>query len=130
MSHAEAMKAYRQADLIIDQILVGWYGGFAVEAMKMGIPVVAYICEEDLRFIPEQMAHDLQGAIINANPDNLYNTLATVVENPSLLKRYREAGLDYVHRWHNPAYLASITKAAYESLGRTMNLSAASCGER
>ena len=41
--HAEAMKLYAQADLVIDQLLAGWYGGFAVEAMAMGKPVVCYI---------------------------------------------------------------------------------------
>ena len=43
LPHAEAMKLYAQADLVIDQLLAGWYGGFAVETMAMGKPVVCYI---------------------------------------------------------------------------------------
>ena len=52
LPHAEAMKLYPQADLVIDQVLGGWYGGFAVELMAMGKPVACYIRDEDLRFIP------------------------------------------------------------------------------
>ena len=39
----EALKKYKQADVIIDQVRVGWYGAFAVEAIKMGIPVFPFL---------------------------------------------------------------------------------------
>jgi hypothetical protein len=113
-SHARAVELYQQADLVIDQIMIGWYGGFAVEAMKMGIPVVAYISPDDLRFLPPEMAEDCKKAIVNANPLNLYDVIQGIAENPSVLTGYRQAALDYVHRWHNPRYVAGITKAAYE----------------
>ena len=57
--HAEAMKLYAQADLVIDQLLAGWYGGFAVETMAMGKPVVCYVRAEDLQFVPPAMAAEL-----------------------------------------------------------------------
>ncbi|NIL95722.1 MAG: glycosyltransferase family 1 protein, partial [Planctomycetales bacterium] len=33
MPYADAQQAYRRADLLIDQVLCGWYGGLAVELM-------------------------------------------------------------------------------------------------
>lgn len=68
MPNKEALEFYKQGDLVIDQVLAGWYGGFAVEAMKMGKPVGVYIREEDLQFIPEEMAKDLRETVININP--------------------------------------------------------------
>ncbi len=115
MPNKQALKVYSEADLAIDQVLIGWYGGFAVEMMKMGKPVMAFIRGEDLKFIPEEMAQECRQAIINVTPDNLYEKLCFLLENPDTLRGYREAALDYVHRWHDPVYVAGITKTVYES---------------
>ena len=48
LPNAEATRRYRDADLVVDQLLAGWYGGFAVEAMALGKPVIAYLRESDL----------------------------------------------------------------------------------
>jgi hypothetical protein len=113
----EALKIYAGADLIIDQILVGWYGSFAVESMKMGKPVMAFVREEDLMFLPPGMADGCRAAIINAGPDTIFDELCRLIENPALLEEYREAGLEYVHTWHSPAVVAGMAKAAYERKG-------------
>jgi glycosyltransferase involved in cell wall biosynthesis len=113
--HAKAIKIYRDADLIIDQILIGWYGGFAVEAMKMGKPVIARIAKEDLHFLPKAMAKDVLETVINAEPDTIYEVLLNCIENRKILKQHSELSLEYVNKWHNPKYVASLTKAKYES---------------
>ncbi len=113
--HDKALALYRNADLVIDQVLIGFYGAVAVEAMKMGKPVMAYLREDDLGFMPGDMAADCREALIRTDPATIFETLCGIVENPGILERHREAGLAYVHRWHDPAYVAGITKAAYES---------------
>jgi hypothetical protein len=113
--HKKALEDYKNADLVIDQVLIGWYGGFAVEGMKMGKPVGAFIREEDLKFIPEEMAKDLKETVININPFNIEIVLEEYLENPQLLYRKSQAALEYVHKWHDPIYVASITKSVYES---------------
>jgi hypothetical protein len=115
LSHEQATKVYREADLIIDQILVGWYGGFAVEVMSMGKPVICRIAKEDLHFIPEQMAADLQDAFIHGEETNLKEVILRCIEDREFLQRKAEAGLDYALTWHDPKYVASITKEAYET---------------
>ena len=110
----EALNIYNQAHLVVDQVLAGWYGGVAVEAMKMGKPVAVFIREEDLKFIPEKMAQDLKSSVINLNPSNIEKVLEEYLENPILLKQKSEAGLEYVHKWHDPSYVARITKSFYE----------------
>ena len=115
MPHNEALEVYRNAHIIIDQVLIGWYGGFAVEAMKMGKPVGVFIREEDLKFLPDGMAKDLKDAVINMNPFTIKETLELYLQNPSLLKQKSEASLAYVNKWHDPKYIAGITKSVYES---------------
>jgi hypothetical protein len=111
----KALEIYQDNDLVIDQILAGWYGGFAVECMKMGKPVGVFIREEDLQFIPEQMAKDLKDVIINIDPFNIEDRLEEYFQNPHLLYAKSEAALEYVHKWHDPIYVAGITKSVYES---------------
>lgn len=115
MKHEEAMKLYREADLAIDQILGGWYGGFAMEAMCMGIPTIAYVNEDDLHFIPPAMAKDCLETIINANKNTLFAVLENIINNPQILYERHEASMEYVHRWHAAEHVASITKQKYES---------------
>ncbi len=43
MSNKDARKIYDKADLFIDQLIVGWYGGAAVELMARGVPTMCYI---------------------------------------------------------------------------------------
>lgn len=112
--HQRALKIYQQADLIIDQILVGWYGGLAVEAMQMGKPVIARIAEQDLHFLPKQMAKDVLETVINANPNTIESVILNCLENRHLLKQHSQASLEYVNRWHSPDYIANLTNEKYE----------------
>lgn len=114
--NSEALKIYAGADLIIDQILIGWYGGFAVEAMKMGKPVMAFIRKEDLKYIPEQMANDCLNAFINVNSENLHERLRNIVENPDILLSLHNTSLGYVNKWHNPSYVAEIVSETYKKV--------------
>jgi glycosyltransferase involved in cell wall biosynthesis len=114
--HAKVKDLYRKADLAIDQLLGGWYGGFAVEAMALGKPVVCYIREEDLIFVPGQMKEDLP--IVNANPSTIYDVLVGLVEERNKLPSIGEKSRAYVERWHDPMKIAARTKEAYESAYR------------
>jgi hypothetical protein len=115
LPQAKARQVYAEAHLAIDQVLIGWYGGFAVEVMKMGKPVMAFIRKEDLQFLPQEMAKDCQKAIILIEPLSIFEKLCEIIENPSILRTYREAALEYVYKWHDPVYVAGITKTVYES---------------
>ena len=112
--HDHALELYKKADLVVDQLLIGWYGGLAVEAMALGKPVVCYIREEDLKFIPTEMRQDLP--IINANPKNIYEVLMKLVEGRDGLPLLGEQSRAYVEKWHDPMKVASRTKEVYESI--------------
>jgi hypothetical protein len=113
--HSDAVRIFRNADILIDQVLIGWYGGIAVEFMSMGKPVICRIAEEDLKFVPKQMAQDVKEAFIQAEPGTLKETILQCIEGDRVfLKRKAEAALNYAQTWHDPKYVASVTKEAYE----------------
>ena len=113
--HKEALQLYKEADLVIDQVLIGWYGAFGVEVMKMGIPLAVYIREDDLKFIPKEMAEDLKKSIINITPFNIVEILSKYMENTELFQEKSKQGKNYVQRWHNPLYVADLVKSVYEN---------------
>jgi len=85
-----------------------------VEMMALGKPVVCYIREEDLKFIPGQMKDDLP--IVNANTDTIYEVLSRLVEQQDQLHLIGERSRAYVERWHDPMKIALRTKEVYESI--------------
>lgn len=115
LSHAEARCVYQQADLLVDQLLVGWYGGLAVELMALGKPVVCYIREEDLQLIPVQMRRDMP--IIRATPITLYDVLKEwLVLRRAELWEMGQRSRVYVEQWHNPLQIAMRLKREYETI--------------
>jgi glycosyltransferase involved in cell wall biosynthesis len=112
LSHTEAMEIYRTADILVDQLLAGFYGGLAVEAMCMGIPVVAYIRKEDLKFVPEKMRESMP--IISASPNDIYSVLKRLLTGPKeYLVRMGIASRRYAERWHDPDQVALETTSDY-----------------
>lgn len=113
LTNQEALKLYSGADILIDQVLIGWYGGVSVEFMKMGKPVATFIREQDLKFIPSEMAKDLKNAIISIDPFNIEQVLSYYIENVNELKNKAKLCYDYVNKWHDPDYIFSLLKKAY-----------------
>jgi glycosyltransferase involved in cell wall biosynthesis len=114
LPHSEVRGLYERADLVIDQLLVGWYGGLAVEAMALGKPVVCYIREEDLVSIPELMRAELP--VIRADKGTLLPILQRAMEDRSGLVGIGARSREYVEHWHDPLKVAAQTKATYERI--------------
>lgn len=113
MSNVQARNVYMGADVLIDQLFAGWYGGLAVELMALGKPVLAYIREEDLDFIDPQMRHDLP--VIQATPNSVKAVLRDVLRTPrkNLVELGRRSRA-FVERWHDPMQIAALIKCDYE----------------
>lgn len=113
VSHAEARKIYETADILIDQLLAGFYGALSVEFMAMAKPVICYIREEDLHHLPQRMREQIP--IINANPHNLYHVLKEVLtKKQHELSSIGKASRAYVEEWHDPIKIARMVTSDYE----------------
>lgn len=117
LPNAEALRRYREADLVVDQLLAGWYGGFAVEAMALGKPVIAYLRESDLHVLPPGMRAELP--MIDATPATIYDVLKDwlTVRRHALPERGR-ASRAYVERWHDARAIAKRLIGDYEVILR------------
>ena len=109
----EALARLAAADYLIDQMVLGWFGATAVEAMYLGVPVICHLDEEALQRVPE-MASELP--IIKADIDTLVETIIDLAKNrerrPGLVTRCRA----YADKWHRPEQVAKRTLALYSAL--------------
>jgi hypothetical protein len=118
VSYARARAAYERADLLIDQLLVGWYGALAVELMALGRPAVCFIDEDTARrHAPRQLLAELP--IVRAGVSDLADVLRSLLterraEYPELARRSRE----FVVRWHDPAEVGARMRREYEAAQR------------
>jgi glycosyltransferase involved in cell wall biosynthesis len=87
-----ARELYMQADIVADQFLIGWHGNFAVEAMALGKPVIAYIRK------PHYLPKGEDCPIVSAGPDTLKQALATLIASPQLRYELGVKGRLYVER--------------------------------
>lgn len=105
LTRAEARQLYDQADLLIDQLWLGWYGGLAVELMALGRPVICNIRADGLSYLPVGMADDLP--FIQAEPDSITDVLREwVTVRREELPRIGQVSRRYVDRWHDPLEVA------------------------
>lgn len=114
LPRSQAMARYRECDVVIDQLLAGWYGGLGVEAMALGKPVVAHIRRSDLGPVDAAFIADLP--VIDADPDSIYVVMKQLIAMPrpelhALGRRSRA----FAERWHDPLTIARQTLAAYQS---------------
>lgn len=122
VSNAEALARYEDADIVIDQLYAGWYGGVAVEAMTLGKPVVVYLRESDFRFLPPEMVPDFP--FFRATPATVKAVLQSILAMPraELVTKAKQSRA-FVERWHDPVAITSRIaddyRRARESIKRT-----------
>lgn len=114
LSNDQARRKYEQIDVLIDQLHAGWYGGLAVEVMALGKPVMVYIRDEDLQFIPAEMKAELP--FLRVTMETVREDLRRLMSMPReelfiLAQRSRR----YVERWHDPLRIAGEIQQDYEN---------------
>ena len=73
VGHAEVRSALERSAIVVDQLNAGWYGGFAVEAMAIGRPVLAALDRRDHPCLPPGLRRDLP--VVDASVETLVERL-------------------------------------------------------
>ncbi|MEX0621768.1 MAG: glycosyltransferase [Candidatus Woykebacteria bacterium] len=112
ISREELLRELNLSDVVVDQLLIGWYGGFAVEAMALEKPVICFIKEEYKKLVP--FGDEIP--IINANKDDLEDVLEDIIKNKEKLSNIGKKGYEFVKKYHDAPVIAEQYKKVYESL--------------
>ena len=108
--HPEALAILDTADIVIDQLLAGWYGVLAVEAAIRAKPVVVNLAKEYLSRV------DIRPPFINACPDSLVDTLRKLIIEKHMLAKIGMDSREYVSEVHNALTHARILMQDYKSV--------------
>jgi len=96
----DALDHYSKATIVIDQIKIGWYGMVSLECMAIGVPVVCYISEDLLKYIPEN--HPLWVT----NEKTFKSDIIYLLNNVDIRNKQIQIGKKYVSSVHNPINIA------------------------
>ncbi|WP_336066479.1 glycosyltransferase family 4 protein [Nitratireductor rhodophyticola] len=115
VSNEEARKVYERADIVIDQLRIGWYGVLAVEAMALGKPVICYI-RDDLK-------HHLGSVppLVVASPDNIVEVLADLIKDSGRRVDLSYRARSYCEENHDSKKIAEKLFNIYSEPGRCID---------
>lgn len=110
VSHDEVIKLYSEADIVIDQLRIGWYGVASVEAMSLGRCTVAYIREDIQNYLSE-----FNHPIVSANPESIKDVLLKLINDRNKVVEQGAIARDFVENYHCQEKVVSKYKSIYES---------------
>ncbi|MGD0780434.1 MAG: glycosyltransferase family 4 protein [Dehalococcoidales bacterium] len=99
MSNIEVRRTLSEADIAVDQLFAAGPGMFALESMAAGCAVLG-------GNIPEFAGYPRELPIIHTDPDNIYQNLKMLLENPELRRELGEKGRKYVEKYHDHRKIA------------------------
>jgi hypothetical protein len=106
------------ADIIADQLVIGWYGMFAVEAMAMGKPVLCYIRPDfEELFIHEGLLEPGELPIIKCDHRNLKEILLHLIEHREELDPVGERSREFVVKHHSTEAMGRVFDRINPSIG-------------
>ncbi len=110
MPYAEVLKLTSECDISIDQLLIGAYGQYSVEAMALGLPTICYIRQDLAASYPPDLP------IISATPTSLLSVLLNLIEQRDNWNVLGHLGMNYVSKYHASENVAKIALRHYQLL--------------
>ena len=106
---AEMPEFLSRCDILVDQLLMGWYGLLSIEGMAERRPVIAYI-RDDFR----PLRPDLP--VVSAEPGTIEQVLRELIRDPARRAELGARGNEYAHRHHDLPVVGRMLLADYQRL--------------
>lgn len=115
--NAELKMMISDCDIVADQLVIGWYAMFAIEAMALGKPVLCYV-RDDLEelYIRAGLLERDELPLIRCSPKNLDQVLEELVVDRLKLRAIGERGRVYVEKHHSLDAIGIMFNAINEKL--------------
>ena len=108
----EARIRYSAADVVVDQLRIGWYGMLAIESMALAKPVVVHLDAEAAAETEE--AFGLELPLVRADEAGLEDVLAGLVDVRESLPELGRRSREYVEQVHAHTKVAGQLLEIYE----------------
>jgi glycosyltransferase involved in cell wall biosynthesis len=106
----EARKIYQRADIIVDQLRIGWYGVLAMECMALGKAVASYI-RDDIQTVVSD-----EPPLAVANPDTIADVLRRLIIDADYRQEIANRGHRFCVNYHDSERVAQQSIALYDRL--------------
>lgn len=120
--NAKVIEEIRKCDLVIDQIVIGWYAMFSIEAMAQCKPVICYLRDDlkDLFIMSGYLGVD-EIPIVSATPLNISEVIRGLYQSPGEMQALGSRGREYVERHHSLEYIGGVFKEINTEIGISTN---------
>ena len=115
-----------QADLIVDQLVIGRYGAQAREGMMLGKPTICHIDRREPQGASE-LACLAECPLVDATEETVYPVLKRLLSSPEERERIGRESRAYALKWHGADNLAKRFEQIYDRMmaGQPLNISRA-----
>lgn len=114
----EVLREIDGCDLVVDQLVIGWYALFALEGMSRGRAVVCHV-RDDLRdyYVDEGILEADELPLIDANETGIEDVLHGILVEPARLERPAADGPGFADRHHGPDAMGRRYREMLDRLG-------------
>lgn len=102
LPHHEMVQQVWDADIVVDQLVMGTYGTFSCEAMAAGKVVVAYLSESVHRAV------GVRPPIASATPTTVGKTIESLLDDRPAAAALAAEGIRYVREHHDGRQTAAV----------------------
>jgi hypothetical protein len=89
-------------DIVVDQLIGGWYAQFAIEALASGLPTICYISQEYKNLYSNLYAPgEFELPFIEANTSNIKEVLRNCYVTRDSLHHFSHQGRSFVKKFHS-----------------------------
>lgn len=105
-----------EADILVEQLIIGGYGLSAIEGMSKGLVVISNLEEEIYTRIFRRYSFLNECPILSATPESIEKILTTLYFNRNIIKELGNAGRQYVEKYHSDKSSNYMFERIFESI--------------
>jgi glycosyltransferase involved in cell wall biosynthesis len=106
-----------QADIVVDMLSFGWFGGNVREAMMLGKPAVCYIRPQWLETVRrENPGYAAELPVVSATPDTAYEVVRDLVRDRAKREEIGRRSRAFALKYHSADAAARRLDALYRDL--------------
>lgn len=113
----EVKKEMLLADLVIDQLIIGWYAMFALEGMSLGKPVITYLRKDLIDLYKYAGLLEDEIPLISTEMSQLESTIKYYYQNRNELETIGVKSREFVKKYHSTQSIGKFFDDANKKIG-------------
>lgn len=106
------LEEIEHADIVIDQVIIGWYAMFSIEAMSLSTPCICYLNPDLLRLYERcGLIEPGECPLISASPETFKEVLRDLYYDRTSLVAASQVGRSFVEKHHSLEAIGKLFSA-------------------